>query len=138
MRQFLYDGPLLPDGFRLPDDYQRLVNENTLPDIEPWFFLSQDMGATLSYYGAMLQKFPGSPLVPFAMVNDQTGHYNDGWVVVASFDGNDRSANPRVCIYDYSKPTRSPWDRTCANFAVWLATTEKESARYKRERTDIE
>lgn len=138
MRQFLYNGPLLPDGFRLPADYRRLVSEKALPDIEPWFFLSRDMGATLSYYGAMLQKFPGSPLVPFAMVNDQTGHYNDGWVVVACFDGNDRSVNPRVCIYDYSQPNRSPWERTCANFAEWLATAEKESVRYKRERADNE
>jgi hypothetical protein len=138
VKQFLYNGPLLPEGFRLPTEYQRLVSENALPDAEPWFFLSQDMGATLSYYGAMLQKFPGAFLVPFAMVNDQSGHYNDGWVVLACFDGCDKSENPRVCIYDYSRPTSAPWDSTYANFATWLAMAKKESARYKVERADNE
>lgn len=99
MNPFLFNMPILPEGFKFPDQYLRLVKDNALPNIEPWVFLFQNIGASLYYYGAMLQKFPDAPLVPFAVVNDQSGLYNGGWVVLASFDGRDKSGSPRVCIY---------------------------------------
>ncbi|MHA6844520.1 hypothetical protein [Ralstonia syzygii] len=134
MKKFFYDISLLPEGFGLPSSYLNAVLANNFIDIEPWGFLCENVGASLLYYGAMLQKFPESPIIPFAMVNDQSGLYNDGWVVLACFDGGDKSGDPRVLIYDYSRPASNPWDNVYVNFSAWLAMAGEESVRYKEER----
>jgi hypothetical protein len=97
------------------------------------------MAASLSYYGGMLLKFPGRPLIPFAIVSDASGLYNDGLVVLACFDGSDISGQPPIRIYDYSTPKKSPWDNlSYTNFVDWIEAAKKESARYKAERAEIE
>ncbi|WP_081262333.1 hypothetical protein [Ralstonia solanacearum] len=136
MRQFFYDTPLLPEGFSFPSSYLNMALAAHPIDIEPWVFMYENTGASLSYYGAMLQKFPDSPIIPFAMVNDQSGLYNGGWVVLACFDGSDKSGDPSVLIYDYSRPANTPWESVYANFSAWLAMAGEESARYKAERND--
>jgi hypothetical protein len=78
MTPFLFDLPILPESFRFPADYAQLVKDGTLPDIEPWSFISRHLPLSLYYYGGMLIKFPARPLVPFAIINDQSGFYNDG------------------------------------------------------------
>ena len=105
-------------------------------DYEPWRFLFEDMAASLSYYGAMLQKYSSPPLVPFAMVDDQSGLYNEGWVVLACFDGGNTSGNPRVYVHDYAKPPKSSAELPSFNdFNAWLAYAEDESKRYKADRS---
>lgn len=84
----------------------------------------------------MLEKFKEAPLVPFAIICDQTGLYNDDYVTLALFDGSDQSASPRVRIYDYGTPKKSPWDRlSYDNFEAWLEAAKEESADYKSEGT---
>ena len=46
MNPFLFDLPILPEGFKFPDQYLRLVRDSALPDIEPWAFLFQNKGAS--------------------------------------------------------------------------------------------
>ncbi|MCF5591461.1 hypothetical protein, partial [Pseudomonas syringae] len=87
MKNFLYDLPILPDGFKFPAEYLNVVLADELIDIEPWRFLSKDMATSLFYYSSMLLKFSEAALVPFAIIQDESGLYNDGWVVLACFDG---------------------------------------------------
>lgn len=137
MKPFLYDLPILPEGFQFPVDYLDLATAGEGLDIEPWRFLSKDMALSLSYYGSMLLKFPGAALIPFASIQDESGSYNDGWVILACFDGGDRAGDPAVKIYDFSKPKSSPWDNLgYPNFSVWLEAAKEESARYKSERAE--
>lgn len=134
MKTFLFDLPILPEGFAFPASYRRLVENDAWPDIEPWQCLAKDMPKSLSYYGSMLQKFKEAPLVPFAIICDPSGAYNDGYVTLALFDGSDQGTNPRVRIYDYGTPKKSPWDNlSYDNFEAWLEAAKEESADYKSE-----
>jgi hypothetical protein len=137
-KSFFYDSPILPSGFCFPKNYLQLSEEHDILDFEPWKFLFLDMPKSLNYYGAMLQKYPDKPLVPFAIIDDQSGFYNDGYVVLACFDGDDKSGDPKVYFHDYSNPKRVNWaDRySLVNFTEWLRVAGEESARYKAERAE--
>ncbi|WP_092333075.1 MULTISPECIES: hypothetical protein [unclassified Pseudomonas] len=138
MKPFLYELPILPNGFKFPADYLSVVMADECSDIEPWRFLSKDMALSLSYYGSMLLKFPGSALVPFAIIHDESGLYNDGWVILACFDGGGEG-DPSVRIYDYSRPKSSPWDNfSYSCFSEWFSAAKEESARYKSDRVEDE
>ncbi len=139
MKPFLFDEPLLPEGFRFPQEYEALINASTWPDLEPWTFLAADKALSLSYFSHMLTKFPAVPLIPFAIINDESGFYNDGWVVLACFEGNDLSGQPTVRIYDSGTPKSTPWDNLShINFSEWLDAAKKESARFKAEKADVD
>ncbi|GHC31965.1 hypothetical protein GCM10010082_27850 [Kushneria pakistanensis] len=132
MKAYLYDSPVLPDGFKLPKAYIDFAISSDSQDLLPWKIMAGDMAACLSYFGAMLLKFPNRPLVPFAIVHDESGVYNDGWIVLACFDGTDLSGDPPVRIYDYSRPKVFPWDeKPYQNFSAWLETAKNESSDYK-------
>lgn len=135
---FLYDTPLLPAGFKFPQSYLDLAFSGDAPDMAPWEFLYRDMPRSLSYYGAMLQQYPDKPLVPFAIANDQSGLFNDGYVVLACFDGDDRSGNPKIYYHDYASSARISWaERHCiASFDEWLRIEAEESDRYKAMRDE--
>ena len=84
-------------------------------------------------------KFPKVTLIPFAYINDISGLYNDGWVVLACFDSSSTQIEPCVRIYDYSCPENSPWDNFCyETFNDWVAAAQKESIRFKADRAEIE
>lgn len=139
MKPFLYKDPILPEGFSFPPQYEKLAIAGDWPNIDPWSFLASDMALSLSSYSGMLLKFPDKPLVPFARICDPSGGYNDGYVVLACFDGADKSGQPQVRIYDFGNPTASPWDNlSYANFEDWLQAAHHESSRYKAERADFE
>lgn len=132
VKAYLYDSPILPDGFKLPQEYIDFAVSGCSRDLYPWRVLAADMAGSLCYFGAMLLKFPNNPLVPFAIINDESGLYNDGWVVLACFDGADFSGNPPVRIYDYSNPKASPWEnRSYQSFSDWLETAKKEASDYR-------
>ncbi|MEJ7804956.1 MAG: hypothetical protein WKG03_03420 [Telluria sp.] len=135
---FLYDSPILPDRFKFPGNYLELATGHGVPCLEPWNFLFLDMPSSLKYYGAMLQKYPDKPLIPFAIIDDRSGLYNDGYVVLACFDGDDKSGDPKVYFHDYSKSKRANWDErySLPNFGEWLRVAEGESARYMAERVE--
>jgi hypothetical protein len=139
MKPFLFKGPILPEGFQFPPRYEELAQSGNWPDLEPWAFIASDMPLSLSLYASMLMKFPARPLVPFARISDPAGVVNDGYVVLACFDGSDRSNEPQVRIYDFGKPKVSPWENLgFGNFEEWLSAAHKESARYKSERATEE
>lgn len=135
---FFYDSPILPIGFRFPDSYLQLAKQPEVPNLFPWEFLFQSMPASLNYYGAMLQKYPDKPLIPFAIINDKSGFYNGGYVVLACFDGDATNGDPKVYFHDYSNPTRVEWKErySLPNFSEWLRTAAEESAQYQAERAE--
>lgn len=138
MKPFLFDNPLLPEEFKFPNIYLDLVVANGFPEIEPWQFLAKDMATSLSYYGTLMKKFPDVPLVPFAIIDDQSGAYNDGWVVLACFDGRDKTGVPKVFVYDFSTPKKLPWENLIyEDFSDWLRAAREESRRYLDEREDF-
>jgi len=68
------------------------------------------------------------------MIDDQTGFYNDGWVVLACFDGTDTSGEPSVFVYDYATPKTLPWENlSYDNFPTWMEAAQVESLNYKSE-----
>ena len=137
MKPFLYELPILPDDFQFPTDYLDVVSSGEI-DISPWQFLAKDMARSLFYYGSMLLKFSERALVPFAIIQDESGVYNDGWVVLACFEEG-VGGDPVVRLYDYSRPKSSPWDNfSYSGFSEWLSAANKESARYKVERAKDE
>jgi hypothetical protein len=132
---FFYNLPILPQGFNFPQSYLQLAQGHVIPDLQPWKFLFTDMPSSLSYYGAMLKKYPDKPLVPFAILDDPSGASNDGYVVLACFDGDNKSGDPKVYFHDYAHPKQVDWpDRySLANFTEWLRVAQDESSRYKIE-----
>lgn len=139
MTSFLFKGSLLPEGFRFPAEYEALVEGKLYPNLDPWKLLAEDMPQSLALYGAILLKFPGRPLIPFAWIEDQTGYHNDGWIVVAYFDGSDVSGNPRVRIFDYANPKSTPWDNfSYAGLSEWLDAAKRESLVFKAENDSFE
>jgi hypothetical protein len=137
---FLYDLPILPVGFGFPKRFLQLAYGHDVPDLEPWNFLFLDMPRSLNYYGAMLQTYPEKPLIPFAIGDDQTGFWNDGYIVLACFDGDDKSGDPKIYFHDYGSAEQTDFAArySLLNFYEWLQVTEEESARYKRDRAELE
>lgn len=126
---FFYGTPILPEGFLFPDDYVAIARQGT--KLEPWMLLCDDMAMSLLYYGTLLKKFPEKNLIPFAIASDKTGVFNEGWVVLACFDGDDKSNNPKVLIYDYATPKISPTNnKIFSSFAEWLESARKDSLEY--------
>lgn len=77
------------------------------------------------------EKYPNAKLVPFSFIHDLSGHYNDGWPVVACFDLMDAN---RVRIYDFAAPENTPWmNHGYENFDEWRVVAEEESLQYRRE-----
>ena len=137
MKPFLYDLPILPNSFEFPVGYLDVVLADEFLDIKPWRLLSKDMATSLFYYSSMLLKFSGAAVVPFAIIQDESGLYNDGWVVLACFDGGGKEGTTGVRIYDYSKPKLSPWDNlSYSGFSEWFSAAKEESSRYKAEQVE--
>lgn len=133
--------PRLPKNFVLPESYINLMKRNDFIDIEPWSFLYDDMNDFLNYYSSMLSEYKDHPLIPFAIANDQSGLFNDGYIILACFDGNDNTGNPKVYFHDYGYHGELPsWDKRyyLDNFLVWLEVAKGEAAQYKAERDEAD
>jgi hypothetical protein len=132
MSQYIFQDLLSPKGLVLPKSYVDLIEGRSLPDIDPWRFLAESRDLSIYYYEDMRKRFSQAPLIPFAWINDQSGEYNEGWVVLACFEASPQSVSNCVRIYDYGVPKVSPWQNlSYASFEEWLAAAKVESARFK-------
>lgn len=137
----LYDQNILPVGFKFPEKYTVLMSENFEEDIEPWRFLRRSDDITLSHYASMCEKYVNKKLIPFAIAVDLSGYYNDGYVVLACFDGDDPSGNSKIYFHDYGPPIKEiDWSKRYSldGFDAWLEFARAESAHYKEERAEDE
>lgn len=131
MKNYIFETSLLPEGFKYPANYLAMVNAGDYPKLTPWEFLANDVPQALCYFGSLMMRYPKVPLIPFAIINDQSGAFNGGWVVLACFDGRDKSGNPKVFIYDYEKSKLAPWDNiSFDDFSKWIKYAEQQSQKY--------
>ncbi|MES2770382.1 MAG: hypothetical protein V4623_00095 [Pseudomonadota bacterium] len=126
----------LPANFSFPNDYLTFLQTQPLPELSPWSFLltEQQPGAreeiAQTYYDALRERCPERHLVPFAIAQETSGVYNDGFVVVACFDA--KAEEPVVFIYDYAAEA----EQTLAqpehqSFSAWLEAAQAESTAYQ-------
>lgn len=131
---FLYDTPIIPEDFKFPDEYISLAKNNSSIRINDWRLLFNDMATSLSYYGAMLIKYKDKPLIPFAILPDELGREDDGLPILACFDGDDRSGDPKVYFHDYGFSEKGiSWDKRnhLKNFSDWLKYTKNGNKKFK-------
>ena len=96
----------LPDGFRYPPEFIRVV-ELGLIDLEQWQVLEGEQ--LRSRYRGMAERFPERALVPFARRQD-----NDD---VACWDG--RGGPEVLIVHDYAEPGHELRE-TLPTFYSWL------------------
>lgn len=138
---FLYDQPILPKNFLFPDSYIELAKKGLFIDLEPWVLLYNDRATSLRYYDLMLLKYQDKCLIPFAIASDLSGFFNDGYVVLACFDGDDLSGDPKIYFHDYGHTGSTPsWKNRyqLKNFDEWLKLAKEESAQYKADIAESE
>lgn len=135
IQSFLYDTPLLPEKFKLSEEYVQLAKDKECINLEPWQLLFYNKPLAIMYYGAMLLRYTDKPLIPFAVANDQSGIYNEGYVVLACFDGDDESGNPKVYFHDYSLKAYPKWSERyfLKDFSAWFEMAVAESKAYRAE-----
>lgn len=96
----------LPDGFRYPGGFKRLV-ERKLTHLEPWWVFEAAVARDLMR--GLAQRYPDQPLVPFAKREDRDD--------VACFVH--ESATTVVVLHDFAS---NAWDRRRVfnDFYAWL------------------
>lgn len=99
----------------------------TLGKRELWPWRPLDICSDTAYrYSVMLhERFPDIKALPFGWINDESGLYNDGWVVLALFDLNRQ--DERVMIYDCQTKKSPLINFFYASFEDWLESAEKEA-----------
>lgn len=119
----MFDGQLLPAGFKYPAQFFDVLGQPALPDLDPWFLLAADQQLSLFWMRTLGGLYPGRSLVPFA----KHGGSDD----VACFDGADTTGSPRVYyVHAYASPG---WEDRgeVASFEEWLRVTQQESQEFK-------
>ncbi|SDY98805.1 hypothetical protein SAMN04515617_1445 [Collimonas sp. OK242] len=128
MEPYLFTEGLLPEGFLFPHSYIDFVSRESIPDLDPWWFLCTSQRDADGWFQAVKKLYPERKLVPFALW--------DGSDDIACFDASVPTADPLVhYVHAYAS---SGWEDRghVANFTEWLKVTEEESARYKTEREE--
>lgn len=111
-----YPAEILPKGFIYPTRYLELAdNTATVQSDEyfQWWFEDADNEGSKLAYRFRNDKIEGLNLVPFAQNGD----------LLANFDGDDHSGNPRVVIVDLGN---LPFHLFFDNFDDWLAKAEQD------------
>ena len=125
---YLHTKTEIPKKFLLPNSYIDFINQNPIPDLEPWWFLCE-FEKTLEYWlNELAQQYPNRYFIPFA----KKGYSDD----LACFDGRDCTGDP-IVIYVHAFASQG-WETrgSVTNFSEWLKIAYEESALYKSEYTD--
>ena len=115
----------LPPGFVYPKAYLDYVSRETVPNLDPWWFLchSQDTGSYGRWMDILKEQFPSRKLVPFAKwgLDDE----------IACFEHSD---NPELPAIHYIKSFVEPGCEErgyCATFEEWLQVSLEEAEGYQ-------
>jgi hypothetical protein len=114
---------IAPAGFVYPEQYERALAEEPLPEIMPWVWLTEYRDQLGRWAEIVSDQFPNRRLVPFAK--------HDATDDVFCFPADDQSGNPPVqIIHTFTKPGwefrgEFPsfdewWDEMTAHRAEWL------------------
>lgn len=123
--RYLFEEQSLPAGFKLPESYLQVLSQPELPDLEPWWLLTEDKKLALLWADTLRRLYPVRSLLPFAK--------RDGSDDLACFDGSDTTGDPKVFyVHAYAS---SGWEHAgeVASFEEWLRRTGIESERFKVE-----
>ncbi|MBF2053743.1 MAG: hypothetical protein IGS03_09815 [Candidatus Sericytochromatia bacterium] len=103
----------LPAGFVYPQGLIDLAQSDQGLS-GSWWLIGQNPAYARLCLAQLQQRSPHKPLVPFAK--------NDDEEVLACFDGEDRSDNPRVYFDTFSNLSTVNWaQRYSLSFSEWLA-----------------
>ena len=92
-------GDLLLPRFTFPEAYSGLLCAKSLPDIPPWWWITDKPDVCRFWFEILKKQFPLRNLVPIAKVDDSDD--------LVCFDGNDETGEPRVLyIHAYTDPGR--------------------------------
>ena len=113
----------LPQGFKYPEPYLDFINQDTMPNLNPWFFMcfyEEDIEDGLEILN---EQYPERCLVPFAKCN-----YNDD---VACFEPEEGQDLPAIfIIHSFTEPGYEEVD-SMDTFEEWLEFTKEEARRYQ-------
>ncbi|MDQ0651383.1 hypothetical protein [Pseudomonas cedrina] len=125
---YLYPASVLPTGFLFSKDYLDFISQNSIPDLEPWWFLCEFKDHAEYWLNELARQYPDLRFIPFAKLEDSDDF--------ACFDGGDRTGDPTV-IYVHAFASQG-WETrgSVMNFSEWLKKTYDESTRYKAERAE--
>jgi hypothetical protein len=112
--RYLFSDRKLPNNFNFPESYLRAtsVEEENLPDISGWFWLTFDHELANFWFDTIKEQFPKRQLIPFAKDNDSDD--------VACFDASEQMKEPLVLIiHTFCDPG---WEERGSynNFLEWL------------------
>lgn len=119
----MFEDQDLPAGFRFPDAYLKLIQDE-FPDLNPWWFVAEEPETATLLYRIINEELRSKKLlIPFAKIDDSSGD-------VACFDGEDTSGNPKVYFSVGTENDMSGIDwseRYCLkNFDEWLEFAKKD------------
>lgn len=113
----LFSHTELPAGFRYPQRLIDIVQHHEPLGSGRWWLIGEMPDYASMCLQHVRQQFPDQQLIPFAK--------NDDEEVLACFDGQDRSDNPRVYFDTFRYTTTVPWEkRYYVSFMEWLALAQ--------------
>jgi hypothetical protein len=128
MSLYLFGPELLPRNFRYPANFLTAVKENSLPEVEPWWFLCIHESNARFWLTTLRSQFPDRDLVPFAKLEDSDD--------LACFDGADTSGAPRVFyIHAYTSPGHEGRGEV-PTYEAWLADAVETSREFAAEQDE--
>jgi hypothetical protein len=122
---YLFESDLLPNGFRYPESFSKLIESGQLPKLEPWWFLGIHEETAKYWLNALSQQYPTRSLVPYAKMEDSDD--------LACFDGLDGSGDPVVhLVHAFASPG---WENRGAhkNFNEWMSDAGNFAVEYRAE-----
>lgn len=85
-----------PRNFIYPKEFIDFRGDNNFESLSPlWKDLFGDVIEFIDYYDFLLDKFPQKRYIPFACAVDESGLFNDGYVIISAFSPSDD------CIFIY-------------------------------------
>ena len=115
----------LPPGFKYPKTYMDYVNQENIPDLEPWWFMchSEDTGYYDRWLDILKKQYPTRQLVPFAKCD-----LNDD---VACFEPSDNPDLPAIYYIEAFFDAGFEERGYCETFEEWLEITIEEAQEYQ-------
>lgn len=124
MAAYLFEDDDLPEGFRFPASFLRLMAATPIPYYQPWWFLTAYRDEAREWLQALREDYPSRVLIPFAKYGSEAE--------IACFDGADLSGNPVVCYVGADmKPGQEDHGRA-ADFDAWLQDAKLEFQEFQR------
>ena len=113
----LFSPAQLPEGFRYPQRLIEIAQNNEQLGSGTWWLIHETPGYALLCLEHTQRTFPDKPLIPFAKSDDEN--------ILACFDGEDTSDNPRIYFDIFKETPAVNWEqRYSIPFTDWLSQAQ--------------